>query len=364
MAIDPIKFDSPLADTSKVDAEELGAALRANEVPAKPTTALVTRTYTDGTVVETKFDVTTEPRSIMQITITRPDGSREVYARKSLVTGNPNDKRFVIVQHHFRPTGQVLSHVPGGSINPETGEFRLVKKYVDVADPFNTRDAFPHVLDPTDDVGVLEVTSLPDLSNDTWAIFEITLEDGTTVSFAVERSLVPPGKTAEDLAVDMATKIGTLPPKIRTTLATMKIELSSFSKHDLPGRTPRGGIAMGEDESIIAIDPTREHVKDPSNFLGLLVHEMGHVIDFVNGSPTISSSPEWEAAMNADNADVSVYAGTSRLEDFAETYSLWYQVRSGEITGPEAAAIESRYENRFAILDNTPQAVDSLPDPT
>lgn len=363
MAIDPIGQDPiPTDFGSTVETHVLAAEIAAREVPAKPRTRLVTRRYQDGTVVETKLDVTKQPQSVMSVEITRPDGSKEVYVRRAYLTGNLNDKGFVTTQHNFRRVGQFVSMPPNTSINSETGEVQLKNSVF--ADPHNTRDQFPHVNDPSDDAGVLVVTPIPNSPDGTHVAFEVTLEDGTTIIVNVQKTIIPPGKTGQDLAVETATKIGTLPPKVRESLSALEIRVEDLSmRSEAVGRS-HGGIAFSPDEGYVVIDPSAPAFDDLSDFTGLMVHELGHEIDYENGSPIISSSPEWAAAMDADNADVSIYAGTSRGEDFAETYSLWYQVRSGQITGPEAATIESRFENRFAILDDTPQAVDSLPNAT
>lgn len=78
---------------------------------------------------------------------------------------------------------------------------------------------------------------------------------------------------------------------------------------------------------------------------GSLIHETGHILsgqEFGN-----AEWAAWETAMSEDGISPSVYARSSREEDFSETLELYMLVRGT----PQEAEIRAIMPERFAILD-------------
>jgi hypothetical protein len=182
--------------------------------------------------------------------------------------------------------------------------------------------------------------------------------------------------TRYDVAVGSKTvpvRIGALPegsPLIQATiqdiakaLATVPAESLEFVKGvDVdPGQNPddaywattyntpgfRSYMVSGPDGRI-SVFPQDESI--PQEYVdSSLIHETGHVFSLGTWGTTHDSEgwKRWGAAADNDDSHVSNYARDSIDEDFAETVTLYAEVKGT----PEEANARKLYSNRFDIID-------------
>jgi hypothetical protein len=209
-----------------------------------------------------------------------------------------------------------------------------------------------------------------DFSTSTTTV-SIVLEDGTDFTVVVE------GKSPQEalvIAARFGEIVAQMPPEIRRLIG----EIGSIILKDFEGGAaavginpdiPRSDSGSLTPENLFLIVDIPELI-DPAGSgseyaMDVIFHELGHVVGHANPNGTDGPvfedlKADWLAAMAADGATVSGYATSSPGEDFAETYSLWYRVRSGQITGDQAEVIEAIFSNRFEFLDNYAPAVATL----
>ena len=154
----------------------------------------------------------------------------------------------------------------------------------------------------------------------------------------------------QQMAEQFAAKFGKLPPALRQQLSKMKLGVEYL---DLTlQRTYRGYFFMGQASMVI---PQEGLLFGDAFFQSIVLHEMGHAVDLD------IPSADWRTAMNADGFSVSQYSKTLPQEDFAETYYAWYLVRTGMVDPAVTSDLESKFANRFWLLDRSASARNTLP---
>jgi hypothetical protein len=282
------------------------------------------------------------------------------------------------------PTIPDLTDFP--SLRPGAGEKPVkivdssLPKYPDL---FFTDNVFPTDDPVYNDTGVASVTLV---SSDVGsATFSVVLEDGTDFIVVVE------GKSPEEamaLATQVAKIVAQMGPGQRKLIGEIHhillTELNDPAVAEVstipnPDGAPEASSGSGGKETSrlfikvdisSVIDPIQSEGDTPGDgptaavgyAIGVLSHELGHVVSLTTPDPNIITSfgEIWDQAANDDGEPVSKYGTKNREEDIAETYALWYRVRTGQITGNEAKVIQARFKHRFALLDSNPAAVATL----
>ena len=172
-------------------------------------------------------------------------------------------------------------------------------------------------------------------------VYEITGEDGHKIRISSELS-ASDNRAALARVADYYSQ---LPPGVRDTVS--EIELLQHADESAAADYQSGN------DHIRFYDGLENLNEEVFN------HEYGHGIGFDasdndNGFFGIGGAPDgaprgWEEAREQDMQNPSDYAGTSYVEDFADSWAAYLEAREN---GPEALQhLMEEYPNRFAILD-------------
>lgn len=187
---------------------------------------------------------------------------------------------------------------------------------------------------------MLSITQL-DSSGDN-AVYEITGEDGNKIRITSEL-----GASDNRVALArVADYYSQLPPGVRDSVS--EIEL----------------LQHADDFAAADYQSGNDHIRFYDGLVNLneevFNHEYGHGIGYTESDKdggflgifggTPEGAPEgWQDAIQGDKANPSDYAGTSYVEDFAESWSAYLEARE---QGPEALQrLMEAYPNRYEILD-------------
>ena len=316
---------------------------------------LIDQTYKDGSSVQTHFDIRGEPNEIVILSADRPS-KVTTYRLREAPAGDVWIGTF--------SSGNQVEGLPDGWFIKETGEFRLHDKLLHsnkVAEDYPLED------DPADDTEVTSVTLIdtppdeqfPDsiTNSEDFDAYSVSFADGTQATVLVDTAAVPGDKTTEDMATLHGDRIALLPPNIRTELTSGLNFVRTQNSIDEGAAAMVHGLPLEEPRGLSVTTPALLHLSD-QEFQDTMLHETGHIVD----DDIIDDDPVWSAAMDADGVSPSEWSKLHTREDFAESYVLWYVVRSGQVTGNEATVLENAFSNRFAILDESPEANATLPD--
>ncbi|KAB7613522.1 hypothetical protein F9L33_13105 [Amylibacter sp. SFDW26] len=145
-------------------------------------------------------------------------------------------------------------------------------------------------------------------------------------------------KKVKEVAVPMAL----FPPRLRS-----EVLKTSISYVPLPPGHFAQATKLPTGQKFIRISTSMSSDGYEAFLQNALVHEIAHFYQ------SEIDPHAWLDAMNADGRSVSGYAKFSSAEDYAETYTIWYNVRSGNYDKKVSKSFEDRFKNRFNVLDRT-----------
>ncbi len=154
-------------------------------------------------------------------------------------------------------------------------------------------------------------------------------------------------KQCAALAAFYAKLVGRLPGDLLRTVTKVTIHAGNYPPgvyyrhlhpvHEIPER--RGGLLIHHDWAMART----------GSLAVSLLHEAVH-LDF---GPKHKFSPEWKAAQEADGAYITDYAKRKPIEDFAESYVVFYglRYRTSRMTPKFIETVTKTIPNRIAYFD-------------
>ncbi len=188
-------------------------------------------------------------------------------------------------------------------------------------------------------------------------LFEISFSDGTSGTVEVPQAPLISGESSVEIATLFAETLAKAPAPIKNVWLGSLTTI--FDNEAIPGNDSAAQFDFVSGQFGISASALLD-LEDELQFF--LVHEAAHALDTESGQiGVMSDTVGWKDAVEEDGIYVSQYAATTPVEDFAESYAVWYSVRTDQVSPEYSAQLESEQESRFAFFDGNADIVATLP---